>query len=47
MVPGAHGEWLAKRIPGAEAWFAEDEGHLTLFQPRSVRRIHKWLLERL
>jgi len=47
MVPRAHGEWLARRIPGAEAWFAEDEGHLTLFQPRSVRRIHKWLLERL
>lgn len=47
MVPGPHGDWLANRIPGAEAWFSEDEGHLTLFQPRSVRRIHEWLLERL
>jgi pimeloyl-ACP methyl ester carboxylesterase len=47
MVPGGHGEWLASRIPGAEAWFSEEEGHLTLFQPESVRRIHEWLLERL
>ncbi len=47
MVPAGHGDWLANRIPGAEAWFSEDEGHLTLFQPRSVRRIHEWLLGRL
>lgn len=47
MVPGAHGDWLAARIPGAEAWFSEDEGHLTLSQPASVRRIQAWLLERL
>jgi pimeloyl-ACP methyl ester carboxylesterase len=47
MVPRPHGDWLASRIPGAEAWFSEDEGHLTLLQPESVRRIHEWLLERL
>ncbi|HXH88414.1 MAG TPA: alpha/beta hydrolase [Gaiellaceae bacterium] len=47
MVPGGHGDWLAAQIPGAEAWFSEDEGHLTLAQPRSVRRINEWLLERL
>jgi pimeloyl-ACP methyl ester carboxylesterase len=47
MVPGGHGDWLAGRIPGAEGWFSEDEGHLTLFRPASVRRIHDWLLERL
>ena len=47
MVPGAHGSWLAARIPGAEAWFHEDEGHLTLLLPPSVRRIHEWLLARL
>jgi pimeloyl-ACP methyl ester carboxylesterase len=47
MVPRDHGTWLAARIPGAEAWFSDDEGHLTLFQPPSVRRINEWLLERL
>ena len=47
MVPGTHGSWLAARIPGAEAWFHEDEGHLTLLLPPSVRRIHEWLLARL
>ena len=47
MVPGGHGDWLAAQIPGAEAWFSDDEGHLTLFESPSVRRIHEWLLERL
>ena len=47
MVPGGHGDWLANRIPGAEAWLSEDEGHLTLIQPSSARRINEWLLERL
>ena len=47
MVPGGHGDWLAARIPGAESWFSEDEGHLTLFSRARPRRIHAWLLERL
>ncbi len=47
MVPSTHGDWLAAAIPGAEAWFREDEGHLTLWLPDSVRRIHEWLLARL
>ncbi len=47
MVPSTHGDWLAAAIPGAEAWFSEDEGHLTLWLPDSVRRIHDWLLARL
>ena len=47
MVPGGHGDWLASRVPGAEAWFSADEGHLTLYQPTSVRRINAWLLEHL
>jgi pimeloyl-ACP methyl ester carboxylesterase len=47
MVPGAHGDWLAGRIPGAQTSFHEDEGHLTLFLPPSVRRMNEWLLERL
>jgi pimeloyl-ACP methyl ester carboxylesterase len=30
MVPFEHGEWLAARVPGAEAHLFEDEGHLSL-----------------
>jgi pimeloyl-ACP methyl ester carboxylesterase len=46
MVPYAHGEWLAARIPGAEARLADDEGHLTLLA-RRVRDVHEWLLARI
>lgn len=44
MVPGSHGDWLAARVPGAEAWLSDDEGHLTLFEAPSVERTHEWLL---
>ena len=47
MVPSGHGSWLASRVPGAEAWFSDEEGHLTLLQESSARKIHAWLLERL
>jgi pimeloyl-ACP methyl ester carboxylesterase len=46
FVPIAHGEWLAARIPAAEARFDEADGHLTLVE-RRVREAHEWLLERL
>lgn len=45
MVPWAHGEWLARNLPSAEAWLREEEGHLTLFVS-VVPHIHEWLLAR-
>jgi pimeloyl-ACP methyl ester carboxylesterase len=30
MVPAAHGEWLARRMPGARAHMLRGEGHVTL-----------------
>jgi pimeloyl-ACP methyl ester carboxylesterase len=45
FVPIAHGRWLAERIPGAEAWFDEENGHLTLLAHR-VLEAHDWLRER-
>jgi pimeloyl-ACP methyl ester carboxylesterase len=30
MVPYAHGEWLARHVPGAQPRLFEDEGHISL-----------------
>lgn len=46
FVPFAHGEWLAKQIPGVQAELTDEDGHLTLVEP-NLDGVHSWLLERL
>lgn len=46
FVPFAHGEWLARHIPGVEARLSDDDGHLTLIE-RHLDEVHEWLLARL
>lgn len=43
MVPSAHGEWLAKQIPGVDARLHDDEGHLSIATSRMPETLD-WLL---
>jgi pimeloyl-ACP methyl ester carboxylesterase len=45
FVPVAHGEWLARAIPGADVRISVDDGHITL-STRRVPEVHAWLLAR-
>jgi pimeloyl-ACP methyl ester carboxylesterase len=45
FVPFAHGEWLARAIPGVEARLSDTDGHLSL--AHHVDEVHAWLLDRL
>ena len=42
FVPFAHGEWLAARIPQADAHLEANEGHVSLFT-RRIPEVHRWL----
>jgi len=43
MVPSAHGEWLARRIPSAELWLRPDDGHVSVLS--SADEALGWLRE--
>jgi len=44
MVPGSHGEWLARRCPSAEWWPRPDDGHISVLG--SGPAAMEWLRER-
>jgi pimeloyl-ACP methyl ester carboxylesterase len=46
FVPFAHGEWLARAIPGVDARLTEEDGHLTL-TTHHLDDVHAWLLDRM
>ena len=45
MVPAAHGEWLAERIPGVEAHLSDEDGHLSIAVGR-LGEIYDWVAAR-
>ena len=45
FVPVDHGDWMARIIPGAEAWISAEQGHLSLITS-VIPDVHAWLLGR-
>lgn len=43
FVPRAHGEWVARHVPGAEAELSDVDGHLSVAAER-IADVHGWLL---
>jgi pimeloyl-ACP methyl ester carboxylesterase len=46
FVPFAHGQWLARAIPGVQAMLTDEDGHLTLTF-NHLDEVHAWLLEHM
>ena len=42
VIPPSHGEWLARRIPGAELWLRPADGHISVLD--AVPDALDWLL---
>jgi pimeloyl-ACP methyl ester carboxylesterase len=45
LVPVAHAEWLAARIPGVDARLLPDDGHITM--TRHTPEVYAWLLSKM
>ncbi|HEX5851091.1 MAG TPA: alpha/beta hydrolase [Rubrobacter sp.] len=43
VVPGSHGEWLARHCPRAELWLREEEGHISVLHSGGAAL--EWLRE--
>jgi pimeloyl-ACP methyl ester carboxylesterase len=46
MVPPAHGEWLARHVPGADVHISAPDGHLTVVE-HNLGEVHAWLVSHL
>jgi pimeloyl-ACP methyl ester carboxylesterase len=46
FVPVSHGHWLAARIPGVDARFSPEHGHVSLIEA-SAPEVHAWMAEML
>jgi pimeloyl-ACP methyl ester carboxylesterase len=46
FVPVSHGRWLAAQIPGVDARFSPEHGHVSLIEA-SAPEVHAWMAEML